>query len=331
MKPRKNQAKKHYENNLTILFDDVHTGTSYLTGVGERADGRDINFMINYGKGLVYACITKNTANRLNLSRMDRDISHKNTLNTSTVSIDYKTTTTGISAFERADTIKNIHTSRNPGDFKRPGHIFPLIGQVEDLLTKPDIVAAALELASNFIDPIHEPTSFISEILDHNGEVSSIHDVKKFAVRHSLEIIKVSDVVHNYLQKKEWLEVIEVTDMRLFNHTLKVLKVHNHLYPSSFTVYLHTNTNDYSKRTAFHTECISGDVLGVNHECDCHKHLKEYMYDLINGQITGVVYRQKYNESSIPLHYENTIEQQLIDLVTNKMKARPITKDSMTV
>jgi hypothetical protein len=119
-----NGIKRLKSGELIIVIDDIETQTGYLMGLAEMVTAQNVNLMTKIGKGLVYVCIDDKKAKDLMLPLMDHSNSSKNF----TVSIDYKSTTTGISAFERCDTIKAMTTQEvKPDDFKKPGHVFPLV------------------------------------------------------------------------------------------------------------------------------------------------------------------------------------------------------------
>src|SRR5690625_4680033 len=122
---------------IIVVDDEDRENEGDLVALSEKVTPEIINFMITHGKGLVCMPITKELAVKLDLPMMEK----KNTdpLGTAfAVSVDYKNTTTGISAWERAETIKAItNVNAKPEDFKRPGHDFPQIEKYEGVLARP--------------------------------------------------------------------------------------------------------------------------------------------------------------------------------------------------
>jgi 3,4-dihydroxy-2-butanone 4-phosphate synthase len=174
---------------LIIVIEDLETHTSYLMGLAENVTAHNVNLMTKIGKGLVYVCMNSKRAKDLNLSLMYGENNVKNF----TVSIDYKTTTTGISAFERADTIKAIidHEAK-PGDFKKPGHIFPLIFSENGILDRIGIVEATAEVAK--MAGSFSGISYLCEILNTDGEVATQVDIMEISKQNNIPFIRISDL-----------------------------------------------------------------------------------------------------------------------------------------
>src|SRR5690625_4012784 len=133
---------------IIVVDDEDRENEGDFIALADKVTPEMINFMITNGKGLVCAPITENLAEKLDLSLMV----NKNTdpyLTAFTVTIDHKETTTGISAAERAFTIKAL-TEKNAAetDFKRPGHIFPLIAKDGGVLERPGHTEATVDLAT---------------------------------------------------------------------------------------------------------------------------------------------------------------------------------------
>jgi 3,4-dihydroxy-2-butanone 4-phosphate synthase len=174
---------------LIIIIDDIKTQTSYLMGLAEKVTAYNVNLMTKIGKGLVYVCISSERARELGLPLMSSQSNEKKF----TVSIDYKTTTTGISAFERADTIKAISDLKaTPEDFKKPGHIFPLIYSENGILDHIGIVEATAEIVRR--TGCSSDISYLCEILNEDGEISTQFDMVKISEEYSIPFVRISDL-----------------------------------------------------------------------------------------------------------------------------------------
>jgi 3,4-dihydroxy-2-butanone 4-phosphate synthase len=185
-----------------IIIDDIETNTSYLMGLAENVTAQNVNLMTKLGKGLVYVCINDKRARDLNLPLM----AHGNTTKNFTVSIDYKTTTTGISAFERADTIKAIsNAAARPEDFKRPGHVFPLVFSENGLLDHVGIVEATAEITKKAGSS--SDSSYLCEILDSEGRVATQAEVMNISEEYNIATIRVSDLFIN--KENEYICILE--------------------------------------------------------------------------------------------------------------------------
>lgn len=188
------------DGELILLFDNIKTGGTILAGAAEHVTPNKVNLMTKIGKGLVSVCITEEKAKTLELPLM---VAHSQDSNVKpfTLSIDYKTNTTGISAYERADTIRALTMEDiRPEDFRRPGHLFPLIGSNNGVLQRLDIVEAVLDLTRKTSDA---PVGYICEVLNHEGELASQKDIQKISEKYGIPILTVSDVAD--MRKNETL------------------------------------------------------------------------------------------------------------------------------
>ncbi|WP_026701973.1 3,4-dihydroxy-2-butanone-4-phosphate synthase [Salibacterium aidingense] len=323
--------KASLEHDLVIIYDDLYTHMSYITGLGAQATKDKINAMINLGKGIVSTCITEKKAKELHLPLMYQE-SSSSVISNAAVSIDYKDTSTGISASERSQTIKSLHASSNPEDFKKPGHVFPLISCEKNLPDRPGIAETSIELFKPFIE---NPVTYVCEILNEHGHVSSIHEVQKTASQNHMKIFKMSQIVTSYLKRKKWLDVVDTNQVYVGDTPLTIFNVKNHLYPSQFIVYINADHADHAilNNVTFHDECMCGDVIELHHQCWCPKHLREYMLDMLKGELDGIVY-QRYNNdelSSISSLYKAIIGEQIKELVKEELNNTTMNRTSLSV
>lgn len=175
---------------LVILIDDVETYSSYLMGLAETVTGHQINLITKIGKGLVYVGINNRKAKQLHLPPMNGE----NNLNKNfTISIDHHTNTTGISAFDRADTIKAVTNEEiNPEDFKRPGHIFPLVYSDHGVLDHLGVVEASADLAKMCSGS--SEFTYLCEILNKQGNMATLEEVAEISKEFGIPTIKITDV-----------------------------------------------------------------------------------------------------------------------------------------
>ena len=186
------QMQSLKNGHLIIIYDDLNKKTGYFMGLAEKATPKTVNDMIKIGKGLTYVSMPESKAKQLRLPFMVKEKDSPND-QIFTVSIDYKTTTTGISAFERAQTIKALAQKEiSPEDFHRPGHVFPLVGNDLGLLQKVDVVEASIDLAT-FCSST--PIAYMSEILNDAGEMATEAEINEIARKHGYRIINISDIL----------------------------------------------------------------------------------------------------------------------------------------
>jgi 3,4-dihydroxy 2-butanone 4-phosphate synthase/GTP cyclohydrolase II len=273
------------EGKMVIVVDDEgRENEGDLVIPAEMATGENINFMIKYARGLVCAPVDEEIAERLGLSPMVE----KNTDNHETaftVAVDHKDTTTGISAFERAYTINKLATSTEKMDFRRPGHIFPLIAKKDGVLERIGHTEASVDLAklAGF-----KGAAAICEIINDDGTMARRNDLIKFAKEHNLKILTIEDLIK--YRKEEHLSVTKEAEAKLPTKygDFKVLafkeknseKCHLALIKGDIT-------SDQPLLVRVHSECLTGDALG-SRKCDCGEQYAAAM-EMIEKEGRGIL------------------------------------------
>ncbi|CDQ42024.1 hypothetical protein M948_10695 [Virgibacillus sp. CM-4] len=183
---------------IIVVDDENRENEGDLVALSDRITPTMINFMITHGKGLVCTSIESDVAERVGLSLMTSN--SNDPLSTAfTVSIDYKETTTGISAYERATTIRAlVNKFAMKEDFKQPGHVFPLIAKEGGVLTRPGHTEASVDLAKLCGA---SPSGVICEIINEDGTMARVPDLEKMADKFQLCMISIEDLI-SYLTKR---------------------------------------------------------------------------------------------------------------------------------
>ncbi|WLV24961.1 3,4-dihydroxy-2-butanone-4-phosphate synthase [Aciduricibacillus chroicocephali] len=182
-----------------IVADDANReNEGDFIALADRIDRQMINFMITHGKGLVCTAINSQIAKHLNLPMMTENSTDP--LGTAfTISVDHASTTTGISADERALTIRALADPQSlPEDFKRPGHVFPLIAKDEGVFERRGHTEAAVDFAklSNAA-----PAAVICEIIKEDGSMARLPDLMKLASEWDLKLVTIEELV-NYKKQQ---------------------------------------------------------------------------------------------------------------------------------
>jgi 3,4-dihydroxy 2-butanone 4-phosphate synthase/GTP cyclohydrolase II len=179
---------------FVIVVDDKHReNEADLVLAAEKAAPEKINFMIKEARGLVCVPMLGKRLDELRLPMMTKN--NTEFMKTAfTISVDVKNgTTTGISAFDRAATIKALADRNSKAeDFARPGHIFPLRCNSKGLGKRAGHTEAAIELCK--LAGLY-PAAVICEIIGENGKMAKIAEVEKMAKRHKLKIIRVMGLI----------------------------------------------------------------------------------------------------------------------------------------
>jgi 3,4-dihydroxy 2-butanone 4-phosphate synthase/GTP cyclohydrolase II len=179
---------------IIILVDDLNReNEGDFVMAAQFATEKTINTMITLGKGLVCAPIHHDVAKRLSLPLMVT--SNTESFRTAfTISVDAKSSTTGISAQERADTLTLLaNPNAKPQDFVRPGHIFPLIGKSGGIKQRPGHTEASLRLME--LAELN-PVAVICEIILPNGKMARRPNLFKIAKQLKMPILDISQLMN---------------------------------------------------------------------------------------------------------------------------------------
>lgn len=258
---------------IIVVDDEGRENEGDLVIPAEITTGEHVNFMIKYAKGLVCTPVEEELAVKLALHPMVE----KNTDNHETaftVSIDYKDTATGISAFERAYTINKLVTSNEKDDFRRPGHVFPLVAKNGGVLERIGHTEASVDLAklSGF-----NGAAVICEIINDDGTMARRDDLMKFAKEHNLKIVTIEDLIK--YRKQEHLSVTREAEAKLPTK-YGDFKVVAFSEKNSSKCHLALINGDIKTNEPIliriHSECLTGDALG-SRKCDCGEQYEKAM------------------------------------------------------
>ena len=178
---------------FVIVIDDKHReNEADLVLAAEKCSPEKINFMIKGARGLVCVPMLGKRLDKLKLPLMTKE-NTEFTKTAFTISVDAKKgTTTGISAFDRTKTVKAlIGKNTKPSDLARPGHVFPLRCEKNGLSKRAGHTEAAIELAK--LANLY-PAAAICEIIGENGKMARMSELKKFAEKYCLKIIRIRDL-----------------------------------------------------------------------------------------------------------------------------------------
>ena len=262
---------------VVVVDDEDRENEGDLVLPAEVASYEWINFMINEARGLMCVPITEARAIRLGLDFMTvhNTDSHGTAF---TVSVDsLEGTTTGISTGDRLRTILDLADSEKESkDFKKPGHIFPLIAKNGGVIERKGHTEAAVDLAriAGFA-----PVGVIMEILNQDGSMARRDELFEFCRKHDLKIITIEDIVlyrkRNEKLVKNEAEVNIHTEFGEFNFRGYSDKIENKEYIAIIKGNVKGKENVSIR---LHSECLTGDVFG-SRRCDCqaqlHRALRE--------------------------------------------------------
>jgi len=184
------------------------------------SNAKNINFMARYGRGLICLALDSVQAKRLNLSLMS-PINQSRNKTAFTISIEAKKgITTGISAKDRAKTIKIASKKNvNKKDIVSPGHIFPIIAKDGGVLVRAGHTEASVDISKL---AKKNNSAVICEIMNENGTMAKGQDLFTFAKKHNLKIGKIEDLIAYRLKKEKLIKLKKQSDIKVKNHKYKI-------------------------------------------------------------------------------------------------------------
>ena len=260
------------EGKMVVIVDDEdRENEGDLMIAAEKVTPEAVNFMATYGRGLICQPIIGERLDQLEIYPM---VAHNtDTLCTAfTVSVDAIETTTGISAYERALTIKKLlEPSTLPQELKRPGHIFPLRYCEGGVLKRAGHTEASVDLArlaGCF------PSGVICEIMSEDGTMARVPELMEFAKKHELKIITIADLIKYRRQSEKLVRFVEKVDLPTKYGDFK-LHAYEEIYTGQGHVALVKGEIDDGEPVLLrvHSECLTGDALG-SLRCDCGDQLE---------------------------------------------------------
>lgn len=251
---------------IIVSDDEDRENEGDLICAAEFATTENINFMATYAKGLICMPMSKEITNKLNLNQMVT----KNTDNHETaftVSIDHVDTTTGISAVERSITaLKVIDEDSKPEDFRRPGHMFPLLAKEGGVLVRMGHTEATVDLMR--LAGLKE-CGLCCEIMKDDGDMMRKNDLIEFSKKHNLKMITVSALIDYRKKNEDLMELYAKAKMPTKYGEFEILTFVNKITKQHHVVLTMGDISDGEDILCrVHSECLTGDALG-SRRCDC--------------------------------------------------------------
>ncbi|WP_461831790.1 bifunctional 3,4-dihydroxy-2-butanone-4-phosphate synthase/GTP cyclohydrolase II [Aquifex sp.] len=274
---------------MVIVVDDPdRENEGDLVMAAEKVTPEAINFMAKYGRGLICLSLPPERCEELDLHPMTPvNTDPKGTY--FCVSIDAHPkhgTTTGISAYDRAITIKlAVSPDAKPSDFVKPGHVFPLKARPGGVLERAGHTEASVDLAR--LAGLY-PAGVICEIMKDDGTMARLPDLMEFAKKHNLKIITIADLIKYRLKKETLVERVATAHLPT---PWGIFKIHayRHKLTGSEQVALTMGEwkEDEPVLVRVHSECLTGDVFR-SFRCDCRPQLEKAL-EMIAKEGKGVL------------------------------------------
>ena len=260
---------------VIVVDDEDRENEGDFITAAEMITPEKVNFMLRNGRGVLCAPITMSRAAELELD-------HQVVENTSMLGTPFTVTvdllegcTTGVSTHDRAATIRALaDPSRKPSDFGRPGHINPLYAQDKGVLRRAGHTEAAVDLAR--LSGL-KPAAALIEILNEDGTMARMPQLKEVAREHNLKIISIRDLIAYRLKQESLVERGVEADMPTADghfHIIPFRQKSNGL--EHVVLYKGTWTEDEPVLVRMHSSCMTGDIFG-SQRCDCGEQLHKSM------------------------------------------------------
>ena len=253
------------DGKMVIMVDDENReNEGDLIMAAEKVRPEDINYMARYGRGLICLTLTQERCAQLRLPLMVNETNEHHGTNF-TISIEAaEGITTGISAHDRAKTVRAaVSADARPEDLRQPGHIFPVMAQPGGVLTRAGHTEAGCDLArmAGLV-----PAATIVEILNEDGSMARRPDLERFAARHDIRIGTIADLIRYRMEKERFVERIAEK---------MVDTAHG-----EFTLYCY---DDHVNRTV-HVALVKGDIAATANPPLVRVHIHDTLGDVLGVQ-----------------------------------------------
>ncbi len=289
---------------MFILVDDKNReNEGDLVIPGSKCNSKVINFMAKHGRGLICLALTKRQIDKLKLPLMSQ-INRSRMQTAFTVSIEAKKgISTGISAFDRAKTIKvAIHPNSNRKDIVSPGHVFPLVSRNGGVLERAGHTEASIDISK--LSKLN-PSSVICEVMNEDGRMARLEDLIKFSKKHKIKIASIADLIAHRL-KNEKLVYKSHSKSINFNQNIKI---QFSIYKNKLNKYesFVLSKGKFRKNSSIPIRVLSKEISRKNFfkNKEVKKNIKlmskfkNFIFVIINNEIK----KKKNNETDMTLRY----------------------------
>ncbi len=262
------QALEDLKNGKIIMCidDEDRENEGDLIVAGEFATQENVNFMATYAKGLICMPMTQKRADELCFGKMVEN-NTDNHGTAFTVSVDHKDTLTGISAAERSYTmLKIMDDNSSPTDFRRPGHVFPLIARPNGVFERRGHTEATVDLMR--LAGLKE-AGLCTEIMKPDGTMARLPELSQYAKEWGLSFIRIEDIVRYRKSHEKLVELVDSAKLPTRYGEFTIYGYVNKINGEHHVALVKGDISDGEPVLCrVHSECLTGDALG-SERCDC--------------------------------------------------------------
>jgi 3,4-dihydroxy 2-butanone 4-phosphate synthase/GTP cyclohydrolase II len=260
---------------IIVVDDEDRENEGDLIFASEMVTPEAINFMARHGRGLICVALTAERCEELGLPPMvEKNTSTHGTAFTVSVEV-REGTTTGISAHDRAATVRAlVNPKTTADDLQRPGHMFPLRARRGGVLKRAGHTEAAADLArmAGFT-----PSGVLCEIMDEDGQMARLPRLKEFAAEHDLGILTVADLIAYRMRNENLVERVAGPELPTESGDFRILGYRNRVTGEEHVALVMGAIEPAEPvLVRVHSQCLTGDVFG-SRRCDCGAQLEAAM------------------------------------------------------
>ena len=275
------------QGKMIILVDDeARENEGDLVIAAEKVTPEAINFMARYGRGLICLSLDPQIVEQLKLPLMVYD--NRTPFKTAfTVSIEARHgVTTGISAADRAQTVLTaVADDARPEDLVQPGHVFPLRARRGGVLFRTGQTEGSVDLAR--LAGLR-PAGVICEIMNDDGTMARMPDLKKFSEKHGLKVATVADIIAYRMRNESFVKKAAETVLPTTYGEFKAIAFVNDIDEYEHLALIKGDIDPETPTLVrVHSQCLTGDVLG-SYRCDCGQQLETAM-EMVQKEGLGVI------------------------------------------
>ena len=270
---------------IVVVDDEDRENEGDVIIAADKVTPEAINFMATYARGLICMPIDGARLDALDVGQMvaNNTDNHETAF---TVSVDAYDTETGISAYERAQTVKAVlDTATKPTGLRRPGHVFPLRSVDGGVLRRTGHTEAAVDMATlaGF-----SPAGVICEIMNDDGHMARVPDLMKFVEKHDLKLITITDLIKYRKSTENFIRKVAETKFPSKYGQFNLIAYENDLDNKCHIAIVKGDVKGKENvLVRVHSECLTGDALG-SMRCDCGDQLATAL-KRIEAEGSGVV------------------------------------------
>ena len=274
---------------IVVVDDEDRENEGDLTLAAEFVTPEAINFMAKHGRGLICLTLTEERADYLRLGPMTQQNSSRfGTAFTETIEA-REGVTTGISAHDRAHTIKvAINPASTANDLARPGHIFPLRARKGGVLVRAGQTEASVDLArmAGLI-----PAGVICEIMKDDGTMARVPDLIEFCSQHGMKMLTVAELIRYRLQNERYIVRVAESEMPTPYGDFRMIAYESEVNGGESHIALVRGDvkGDEPVLVRVHSHCLAGDVFGAT-LCDCHSIMQRSLKAIADAGRGALIY-----------------------------------------